>query len=180
MLVELTVFAADAVATARLLLVHDRLSDFLANGGPIDVRGAQVTALATGKRATIDALQIDQSVMQAVATGEPRGNVARRLGTVVHPATAIVGPYLIDGELHGPPSVDAFEAARRRGWVPLTNATVAYVLAGREARLVSPVVLVNQRFLESLVADDVGRRVDATASARGAWPTDLDVSSAWR
>jgi hypothetical protein len=178
-LVELTIYASDSSGTARLLLVHDRLADLLATGQALDVRGARMTALADGRRVAADALAIDLAEVYAVATGEPRGNVGRRVGTIARPALALVGPYEIAGSLHGPPSMDAFEVARRRAWIPLTDAVVTYLVGQREVSLASPVVLVNRRYVAALGPSSNDERPGKAPRGRGGWPTGDDGTGAW-
>ena len=180
MLIELTVYAADAVASARLLLAHDRLADLLASDDPIDVRSVRLTALDDGHREPLAALDLARDEILVATTGDPRGNPGRRVGTVVRPAVARVGPYTVTGRLHGPPSMDAFEAGRRRAWIPLTDAFVVYRCGGREIRTPSPVALLNGAFVASLVPADADDRLGAGRASTAGWPTGTDTSSAWR
>jgi hypothetical protein len=181
MLAELTIFAADSVATARTLLAHDRLSDLLAADTPIEVRGVRLTSLEDGRRVNLDALDLERGEILLASTDAPRGNLARRVGTIQRPAVARVGPFEVTGQLHGPPSMDPFQVARRHGWFALTDATISYLCAGREVRTTAPVALVNVVHLASLVPDEGGgnRKADASPTDTG-WPTDQGSSSAWR
>lgn len=180
MLIELSVYAADAVASARLLLAHDRLADLLASDDAIDVRSVRLTALHDGRRETLAALDLARGEILLATTGEPRGNPGRRVGTVARPAVARVGPYTVTGRLHGPPSMDAFEAGRRRAWIPLTDAFVAYRSGGREIRTPAPVALLNGAYVSSLVAADPDDRLGARHTGPGGWPTEVEGPGAWR
>ena len=201
MLADLTVYAADSVLTARLLIVEDRVSEFLATDRPVDVRHVRITSLRDGRRLALDALEITRDEILMAVADNVRGKASRRVATVQRPAIAQVGPYQVIGRVHGPPSTDPIELARRRPWIAITIAHVLYTASGAPVRVDHGAVLVNLRHLGSLVADEDGFHdevVRVTASATGtmggptvpdpaepaapvdAWPTEHGTSSTWR
>lgn len=197
MLAELTIYAADSILTARLLLVQDRVSELLNTAVPIDLRHVRITSLDDGRRVALDALEVDRNEILMAVADTIRGRASRRVATVQRPVIAVVGPYRIVGRVHGPPSTDPIELARRKAWVVITNATVTFRAKGQAASETHGAVIVHARHMGSLVADDVGYDDGAVLAApasagpgpdpappgpraRDAWPTDHPTSETWR
>lgn len=197
MLADLTIYAADSILTARLLIAQDRVSEFLATSAPVDLRQVRITSLDDGRRMALDALEVDRKEILMAVADNVRGKASRRVATVQRPALAQVGPYRIAGRVHGPPSTDPLELARRRPWIAITNAIVWYTANGSAVSVHHGAVLVNLAQLGSLVADEDGfhdetpKGAPATAGAvaadpakpaspKDAWPTEHGTSTAWR
>lgn len=197
MLADLTIYAADSILTARLLIAQDRVSEFLATSTPVDLRHVRITSLDDGRRMALDALDVDRREILMAVADNVRGKASRRVATVQRPALAQVGPYRIAGRVHGPPSTDPIELARRRPWIAITSAIVWYTANGSPVKVQHGAVLVNLANLGSLVADEDGyhdetaRSAPAAAGAaaadsakpagpKDAWPTEHGTSSAWR
>jgi hypothetical protein len=197
MLAELTIYAADSVVSARLELDVDRVSDFLARSTPITLRHVRITSLEDGHQMVLDVLEIDRREILMAVADNARGMASRRVATVQRPATALVGPYRVLGRIHGPPSTDPIEVARRRAWIPMTSAIVEYAGNGMEVRIRHGAVLVNAQRLGSLVAQDdvlspepvtpagpvaaaADQKKEAVPGPKDAWPTEQGTSSAWR
>lgn len=197
MLAELTIYAADSVVSARLLIAEDRVSEFLASSTPIDLRNVRITSLEDGHRMALDVLEVDRREILMAVADNARGKPSRRVATVQRPAVAQVGPYRVTGRIHGPPATDPIEVARRRPWIAITSATVWYSGNGMEVRIRHGAVLVNVHHIGSLVADDdgfsdepvppadsatlvAGAETISVPGPRDAWPTEQGTSSAWR
>jgi hypothetical protein len=197
MLADLTIYAADSILTARLLIAQDRVSEFLATSSPIDLRHVRITSLDDGRRMELDALEVDRREVLMAVADNVRGKASRRVATVQRPALAQVGPYRIAGRVHGPPSTDPIELARRRPWIAITNAIVWFAAKGSAMTVHHGAVLVNLSHLGSLVADEDGFHDETArgttvaagtaatdratpAGPKDAWPTDHGSSSAWR
>jgi hypothetical protein len=199
MLADLTIYAADSILTARLLLVQDRVSEFLATSSPVDVRHVRITSLKDGRRLALDGLEIDRHEILLAVADNARGRASRRVATVHRPAIALVGPYRVVGRVHGPPSTDPIEVARRRPWIAITDAHVSYTASGATVTVDHDAVLVNPAHLGSLTADEDGFLEEAVKSAataaaaegapahqtqeqatNDAWPTEHGTSSVWR
>lgn len=197
MLADLTIYAADSILTARLLIAQDRVSEFLVTATPVDLRQVRITSLDDGRRMALDALDVDRREILMAVADNVRGKASRRVATVQRPALAQVGPYRIAGRVHGPPSTDPIELARRRPWIAITNAIVWYTANGSAVKVHHGAVLVNLAHLGSLVADEDGFHDEAArgtpapvgapgdepakpAGPRDAWPTEHGTSTVWR
>jgi len=150
MQIPFTAYAEDCTLTGEVALPGDRLSDFLASTIEFDVRGASFHALDDGRTVEADSAAVCRDDLCVVIATGPRGRVDRRLWTRQYPVRARVGPYLVLGYLHSPPTVDPFHTADRRPIVALTGCTVEYAEAGEVVRIESDVVLVNSRKIERL------------------------------
>jgi hypothetical protein len=202
MLADLTIYAADAVVTARLLFAEDRVSEFLATAVPVDLRHVRITSLDDGRKVALDGLEVGRHEILLAVADTARGRQSRRVATVQHPAIAQVGPYRVVGRVHGPPSTDPIDVSRRRPWFAITDAVVEYTAKGAQVTVRHGAVLVNQAHLVSLVADEDGFHDEMTRSVAGAgavasgdpgkpggpndadpkdaWPTEHGTSSTWR
>ncbi len=86
------------------------------------------------------------------------------------PGRARIGPYVVVGYLHAPPTIDPLRTTDRRPIVALTGSTVEYSEGGAIIRIESDTVLVNSSKIDRLEAassDDLGpaRHVDRGTAA---------------
>lgn len=170
MTTELTIYAEDAIATAVLANAHARLSDLLGSCDPIVTTRAQVRSIADGHRLHLDRMDLlRREILVAVPDGT-RGDPGRRLCTLTYPAIVRIGPFEIVGQLHGPPSTDAFALARRRRWVAMTDATVVWFSGGRKHVVAHPTVLLNGDHITTLrpLADEISA-MRPVPTAEAAW-----------
>ena len=159
MQIPFTAYADDCTVTGEVALPGDRLSDFLTSTVEFDVRKAAFHALDDGRVVEADSVAVLRDDLCVVVASGPRGSQERRLWTRQYPVRARVGPYVVLGYLHAPPTVDPFLSTDRRPIVALTGCTVEYAEAGTVVRIESDAVLVNTRKIEKLEAasdQDVG------------------------
>lgn len=161
MATDLLVYAADAVATAKLEFAHDRLADLLASGDPLRLGPAVLRALADGRKVDLPDLELERNEVLVAVPDTRRGNPGRRIGTVSRPAVLRVGPYEVLGHLHGPPSTDPLILARRKAWVAITAVSIRYTLKGRVLTDLHATALVNSQWIDSIAPSD-----DATVESR--------------
>jgi hypothetical protein len=93
-----------------------------------------------------------------VASG-PRGRVDRRLWTRQHPVRARVGPYVVLGYLHAPPTIDPLRTTDRRPIVALTSCVVGYAEGQQALWVENDTLLVNTTkidVLETAHPEDLG------------------------
>ena len=172
------------------------MSEFLATAVPVDLRQVRVTSLDDGRRVALDALEVNRREILMAVADNARGKESQAVATVQRPAIAQVGPYMVVGRVHGSPSTDPIEVARRRPWIAITDAIVSYTASGTQVTVAHKAVLVNLLHLGSIIADEdgfhdeVAKAAAATASRatdparpagpKDAWPTEHGVSSTWR
>jgi hypothetical protein len=160
MQVPFEAYAEDCSFTGELALSGDRLSDFLSSTAEFEVLNLTCRALDDGR--VVEALfaPITRDDLCLVLAGEPRGRDDLRIWTRQFAVIASVGPYVVRGYVHAPPTIDPLKLPERRKIVAVTSGTVAYTQAGTELQLEAETVLLNsariERF-ESATAEDLGR-----------------------
>jgi len=93
-----------------------------------------------------------------VATGT-RGRAERRLWTHQHPVRARVGPYVVLGYLHAPPTIDPMHTMDHRPVVAMTSCVVGYSDGETPVWVENEAVLVNTHkidVLETAQPEDLG------------------------
>ena len=158
MQIPFTAFAEDCTVSGEVDLRADRLSDLLMGTEEFEVDRAAFRALDDGhvvEAASVDLSRDDLCVI--LGTG-PRGRAERRLWTRQHAVRVRVGPYLVIGALHAPPTINPFQATHRP-IVALTACLVGYAEAGNPVWIEAEAVLVNTHKIASLEAaseEDLG------------------------
>ncbi len=131
MLVDFTGFAGDCLITGQLDLRAERLTDQLNTETELHLVDVLLEGLLDGRQVTTPTFTIGRADLCAVKAGPPRGS--RRLWTATEPhrLQAQIGPYTVLGRLHTPPGTEALPSIEgREVMVPLTGATIAYLIAG--------------------------------------------------
>jgi hypothetical protein len=102
-----------------------------------------------------------------VATG-PRGNEKQRVALETNRLQVSIGPYLILGRIHASPGTDAVSSVlKREPMVPLTNATIAYEVAGAiVTRDDIQTIIVNRMQVEWISQTEEGASVFPDAQVR--------------
>jgi len=150
-------YAGDCRLHGEVELDLDRLSDLLNVGEDYALENVVMESLADGHRFVLPELAVDRHDLYAVEALGARGDPRRRIRTRLHRMQLSVGPYLVAGLLHTMPGADPLTAFVRRGpFVPLTDATIAYSLAGETQLHDTAVILVNRELVEWIrpVADE--------------------------
>ncbi|HXG26220.1 MAG TPA: hypothetical protein VNL94_05110 [Candidatus Binatia bacterium] len=159
MQIPFTAFAEDCTVQGEVDLRTDRLADFLASTEEFTVDHPSFRALDDGRvveRETADVCRDDLCIV--LASG-PRGLPERRVWTRQHAVRARIGPYVVIGYLHAPPTVDPLRTTDRRPLVALTSSLVGYTEAGQPIWVESEAVLVNTQkidVLEPATDEDLG------------------------
>ena len=152
MQIPFSAFAEDCTVSGQLALQTDRLSDFLSSTEEYEIAIPSFRALDDGRTVTAESCAIGRDDLCMVMATGPRGRVERRLWTRQHPVRARVGPYLLLGYLHAPPTIDPLRNADRRPIVALTDCTVEYTERGERVRFEADAVLINAAKIEHLEA----------------------------
>lgn len=126
-MIELEAYAADCRVRGRVELGDARLSDVLNGSRELVIRGARLESLADGHVVEADEITVGLDELHAVVAAGPRGDSARRVRTHVTRVEVDLGPYRVEGALHGLPAGDPLGMILRRPpWVPLTDAKITY------------------------------------------------------
>ena len=150
MRIEFTGYAEDSIVHGDVSLDVDRLSDFLSGEGDFTVEGVTLQALDDGRLVTLASTEMSRDELYAVVASGPRGHSGRRLNTRLHPIRAALGPYIVFGYLHAPPTADPVSAALRKPIIPLTSASIEYSLGGEKAEDIQDALLLNREKIDWL------------------------------
>ncbi len=180
MQVEFRGYGVDFIVVGSVELRGSRLSDMVNEVETIDLHGAVLEGLEDMARVDVAQYSIRRDELLAIAAPGPRGSHHRRLATTGHRVQAQLGPYNVLGRLH---TRHGGSVRRRLGMggpmLPLTDATIAYVIGGILEVRDLPTVLIN-RELASWVRDEEADQLllpwdeDALApdDTGGAWAPD--------
>ena len=149
--IEFVGYAGDCRIFGRLPSLGERLTDLLNAGQRVVVRDARLESLADGHIVAVPLAEIEREELCAVVANGPRGARQRRIRTSSERIRVDIGPYVVLGNLHAPAELDPMgQILRREMMVPLTNATIAYTLAGRQQVEDLGTVIINRMLAESL------------------------------
>ncbi len=165
---QLVAWAEDCRVRGAVDLGDGRMSDSLNEGQLLTFFDATLEAIDDGHEVRLDELEVERRELHLVEVQGRRGDPDRRLRTVEERVELRVGPFVVTGNLHRPPSAQPLAALSRWArFVPVTDALVA--VTGRDGDpLQLDVVLVNRERIarsEPLRAIPV---VDEPAGQRGA------------
>ena len=158
MQIPFSAYADDCTVRGDLALNTDRLSDFLASTTEFQLASPEFRALDDGRTVTAESCEIERDDLCVILATGPRGREERRLWTRQHPVRVRVGPYVVVGYLHSPPTIDPFRTTDRRPIVALTSCVVGYAGGDGSVWVESQAVLVNTSkidHLETASDDDI-------------------------
>jgi hypothetical protein len=144
-MVELTVFADDCIASGRVALTADRVTDLMNDRTEFEFVDACLESLDDGHELRISTVYVAREEIFAVAVTGPRGDPRHRTRTRPNPVELRVGRYDVSGNIHTLPGADpVIDFARRGVMVPLTEATI--VFDAPDGRMLSRIgtILVNR------------------------------------
>jgi len=123
-------FVGDCLVSGRLDLTADRLTDQLNAQPEVTLRDVVLEGL-DGGRVTAETFTVARSQLCAVVGSGPRGAQVLRVPTDARRLQAQIGPYMVLGRYHGPVGGTNLRTFTERDpMVPLTDATIAYVVDG--------------------------------------------------
>jgi hypothetical protein len=150
--VPLTAYAEDCTFTGELDLPAARLADFLASTAEFEVGNVTFRALDDGRVVDAASAAILREDLFVVLASEPRGDPELRIWTRQYPVVAHVGPYVVRGYLHAPPTIDPLKMRTRRAILALTQGRLAYTEAGTQIEVEAEAILLNSARVEALEA----------------------------
>ncbi|HET9852078.1 MAG TPA: hypothetical protein VFP56_06185 [Candidatus Limnocylindrales bacterium] len=181
MQIPFSAYADDCTVSGELALRTDRLSDFLASTTEFEIASPEFRALDDGRTVSAESCEIERDDLCLVLATGPRGRAERRLWTRQHPVRLRVGPYVVIGYLHSPPTIDPFRTTDRRAIVALTSSLVGLPEGDGTTWVEAAAVLVNTSkidHLETASEEDIGlaRSLETPAAAD---PAAKDMTAAY-
>jgi hypothetical protein len=124
-------YSADCLIAGKLTLTAPRLTDMLNSAPTINLTDVRLEGLADASMIATPFYTLHRDELYAVRVTGPRGSRALRIVTVPHRVQAQIGPYNVLGRLNTAPGQAPMPSLERRGsMIPLTDATIAYVVGG--------------------------------------------------
>ena len=147
--VAFVAYGEDCILSGRTVLDADRLSDMLNAADEYALVGVTVERLDDGMPLQVDEIVVPRDELYLVHASGPRGDAARRRHTLPVHVAMKVGPYEVQGYLHGLPGADPIAAIRRRkSMIPLTEARISYVVGGEHRQDDVATVILNRERIE--------------------------------
>ncbi|CAN5740523.1 hypothetical protein BH24CHL6_BH24CHL6_10050 [soil metagenome] len=152
--VPFTAYAGDCLLHASLDLPDGvRLTDYLNDRLSLTLTDAVMQAHVDGRIVELNELELELSEVFAVEARGARGTPGRRIRTRTARMEVELGPYRVLGHVHSATSADPAAAIiRRKPMVPITNATIAYTLAGETRLRDVETMIINRRLAHSIRA----------------------------
>jgi len=146
----LDAYAADCRVHGEVDIGRARMTDALNASPTLRIQDARLESLSDRRIVEAPELTVAYDELCAVVANGSRGDSDRRLRTRMARVEVDMGPYHIEGAVHGTPASDPVIAAFRRAhWVPLTDATVTY-RSGDDAQSDKITTLIVNRDLATL------------------------------
>jgi hypothetical protein len=147
--VDFVGFAGDCTISGKITMFGDRLSDFLNGQERFRVHHLECESLEDGHRVALDSISIERNDLLAVVATGPRGAEKQRVMLQTNRLHISIGPYLILGRVHTQPGAEAVASVLKRDpMIPLTNATIAYEVAGVIVARDLPTIIVNRLLVD--------------------------------
>jgi hypothetical protein len=143
MQIEFMGYTADCLISGQLELTAHRLTDMLNDEPALHLTDVVLEGLVDGRRITVASYTLRRDELYAVTVTGPRGSKALRIVTIPHRVQAQIGPYNVLGRVNAAPGAAPIKSIETRGvMLPLTDATIAYVVGGiLEVRDASTVII---------------------------------------
>ncbi len=147
--VDFVAYGEDCILSGRTVLDADRLSDMLNAADEYALVGVTVERLDNGMPLQVDEIVVVRDELCLVHASGPRGDAGRRRHTLPKHVAMKVGPYEVQGYLHGLPGADPIASLRRRKpMIPLTEARIEYVVDGERRTVDVETVILNRERIE--------------------------------
>jgi hypothetical protein len=136
-------YTADCLISGQLVLSAPRLTDMLNDEPTLHLTDVVLEGLVDARRISVATYTLHRDELYAVKVTGPRGDKSLRIITVPHRVQAQIGPYNVLGRLNAAPGDAPIKSMESRGcMLPLTDATIAYVVGGiLEVRDASTVII---------------------------------------
>jgi hypothetical protein len=173
--IDFTGFAGDCIIRGRFDLDAKRLTDRLNDGTPISLEDVVLDGL-DGQKVVAPTFTIARSELCAVVGRGPRGERALRIATDRRRLQVQIGPYVVLGRYHGPLGDTSLRTfAERDPMVPLTDATIAYVVGGVLEVVDAPTLIINRELAAWYRETDDAVEASLASLAQAAVPTGIEA-----
>ena len=137
-------WAGDCVVRGSVDIGDGRLSDRVNDLDLLTFFDATLESLDDGHQVQVGELEVERRELHLIEVNGRRGDPIRRLRTIQEPVALRVGPFVVTGNLHRPPSAQPLAALTRWArFVPVTDAMIE--VGGTPAEPVhQDVILVNR------------------------------------
>ena len=154
MFVEFKGYGVDFIVVGRVQLTASRLTDMVNAIETITLHDVVLEGLLDMARVAVPDYSIRRDELLAVKVAGPRGALSQRVPTTGHRVQAQLGPYNVLGRLHTTKGGSVPQRLTGPGpMLPLTDATIAYVIGGILEMRDAATILIN-RDLASWVRDE--------------------------
>ena len=161
MLIDFQGYSSDCLISGQLELTAPRLTDMLNSEPIIHLRDVVLEGLADAHRITTASYSLHRDEIYAAKVTGPRGSKALRIVTVPHRVQAQIGPYNVLGRLNAAPGAPPIQSMQTRGaMLPLTDATIAYVVGGILEVRDASTVIINRDLASWVRAENAESHVD--------------------
>lgn len=161
MLIDFQGYSADCLISGQLELSAPRLTEMLNDEPTIRLTDVTLEGLVDARRITVATYTLHRDELYACKVTGPRGSKALRIVTVLHRVQAQIGPYNVLGRLNAAPGAAPIQSITTRGsLLPLTDATIAYVVGGILEVRDASTVIINRDLASWVSAADVDLEAD--------------------
>ena len=144
-MVAIRAYAADCRVFGTVDLGDRRMTDVLNATPEIRVVAARLEDLASDTVVEVPELLIGRDELCVVEAAGSQGDPERRLRTRTTRVAVEIGPYRVEGAIHGTAASDPFATmVRRATWVPVTDAVIAYRDGAPEQAVEVKTLIVNR------------------------------------
>ena len=144
--IEFRAYLEDCLVGARIDLPEGlRVTDYLNESDDIALTRATLKALDDGRLVAVGDVVIPVTDIHLVEAADESGARDRRIRTRSSEVHMVIGPYRVQGHIHGPTAGDPVAGlSRRKAMIPVTSATIAFLLDGQLQVRERDVVIVNR------------------------------------
>jgi hypothetical protein len=172
MLIDFMGYSADCLISGKLELTAPRLTDMLNDEPTLHLTDVVLEGLLDARQITVESYTVHRDEIYAVKVTGPRGSKALRIVTVPHRVQAQIGPYNVLGRLNAAVGDAPIKSLEMRGpMLPLTDATIAYVVGGILEVRDAATVIINRDLAAWVRPTDEEMVPDEAALAAMAYPT---------
>jgi hypothetical protein len=172
--VEFQGFAGDCTINGKITMFGDRLTDFLNGQERFRLHHVEFTSLDDGRVVPVDSVSVERDDLLAVVGTGPRGSEKQRIAVEETRLQLSIGPYIVLGRLHSSPGLDPMKSVlQREPMIPLTDATVAYSVAGAVVARDVTTVIVNRHLVEWISATEDEASIFPEATVRSPYALNL-------
>ena len=172
--VEFQGFAGDCTISGKVTMFGDRLTDFLNGQERFRLHHVECTSLDDGRVVPVDSISVERDDLLAVVGTGPRGSERQRIEVEKMRLQLSIGPYLVLGRIHLQPGQDPMQnVLQREPMIPLTDATIAYNVAGAVVARDVTTVIINRHLVEWITATDDEASIFPDAVVRSPFALNL-------